>query len=81
MPEFERAMNQLRDNEISAPVQSPFGWHLLQVEERRTEGVTEERRRAAAKNVIRMRKTDEAVEDWLRQARDRAFVELKLEEK
>lgn len=81
VPEFERVMNQLRDNEISVPVQSPFGWHLIQVEERRTEGVSEERRRAAARNVIRLRKTDEAVEDWLRQARDRAFVELKLEEK
>ena len=81
VPEFERTMNQLRDNEISAPIQSQFGWHLLQVEERRTEGVTEERRRAAARNVIRLRKTDEAVDDWLRQAKDRAFVELKLEEK
>ena len=81
VPEFERALNQLRDNEISAPVQSQFGWHLMQVEERRTEGVSEERRRAGARNVIRLRKTDEAVDDWLRQARDRAFVELKLEEK
>ena len=81
VPEFERTMNQLRDNEISAPIQSQFGWHLLQVQERRTEGVSEERRRAAARNVIRLRKTDEAVDDWLRQARDRAFVELKLEEK
>ena len=81
VPEFERTMNQLRDNEISVPFQSQFGWHLMQVEERRTEGVTEERRRAAARNVIRLRKTDEAVDDWLRQARDRAFVELKLEEK
>ncbi len=81
VPEFERTMNQLRDNEISAPVQSQFGWHLLQVQERRTEGVSEERRRAAARNVIRLRKTDEAVDDWLRQARDRAFVEMKLEEK
>ena len=81
VPEFERVMNQLRDNEISAPVQSQFGWHLIQVEERRTEGVSEERRRTAARNVIRLRKTDEAVEDWLRHARDRAFVELKLEEK
>ena len=78
VPEFERTMNQLRDNEISAPIQSQFGWHLLQVQERRTEGVSEERRRAAARNVIRLRKTDEAVDDWLRQARDRAFVELKL---
>ena len=81
VPEFDRVMNQLRDNEISAPMQSQFGWHLIQVEERRTEGVSEERRRAAARNVIRLRKTDEAVEDWLRQAKDRAFVELKLEEK
>ena len=81
VPEFERTMNQLRDNEISAPVQSQFGWHLLQVQERRTEGVSEERRRATARNVIRLRKTDEAIDDWLRQARDRAFVELKLEEK
>ena len=81
VPEFERTMNQLRDNEISAPIQSQFGWHLLQVQERRTEGVSEERRRATARNVIRLRKTDEAVDDWLRQARDRAFVELKLEEK
>ncbi len=81
VPEFERVMNQLRDKEISAPVQTQFGWHLMQVEERRTEGVSEERRRATARNVIRLRKTDEAVDDWLRQARDRAFVELKLEEK
>ena len=81
VPEFERTMNQLRDNEISAPIQSQFGWHLLQVQERRTEGVSEERRRATARNVIRLRKTDEAIDDWLRQARDRAFVELKLEEK
>ena len=81
VPEFERVLNQLRDNEISGPVQSQFGWHLMQVQERRTEGVSEERRRAAARNVIRLRKTDEAVDDWLRQARDRAFVELKLEEK
>ena len=81
VPEFDRVMNQLRDNEISAPVQSQFGWHLIQVEERRTEGVSEERRRAAARNVIRLWKTDEAVEDWIRQAKDRAFVELKLEEK
>jgi peptidyl-prolyl cis-trans isomerase SurA len=81
VPEFERAMNQLRDNEISAPVQSTFGWHLVQVIERRTEGITEERKRATARNTIRARKADEAYQDWLRQTRDRAFVELKLEEK
>jgi peptidyl-prolyl cis-trans isomerase SurA len=81
VPEFERTMNQLRDNEISAPIQSPFGWHLVQVIERRTEGVSEERKRATARNVIRQRKADEAYQDWLRQTRDRAFVEYRLEEK
>ena len=79
VPEFERAMNQLRDNEISAPVQSTFGWHLVQVIERRTEGVTEERKRAAARNTIRARKADEAYQDWLRQTRDRAFVEYRAD--
>lgn len=79
--EFERAMNQLRDNEISLPVQSQFGWHLIQVLERRTEGVSEERLRTAARNSIRARKADEAFQDWLRQTRDRAFVEYRLEEK
>lgn len=81
VPEFERAMNQLRDKEVSVPVQSPFGWHLLQVMERRTEGVSDERRRAAARNSIRARKSDEAFQDWLRQTRDRAFVEFRTEEK
>ena len=81
VPEFERTMNALRDNEISAPVQTQFGWHLVQVIERRTEGVSEERRRALARNTIRARKADEAYQDWLRQTRDRAFVEYRLEEK
>lgn len=81
VPEFERTMNQLRDNEISAPIQSPFGWHLVQVIERRTEGVSEDRKRLVARNTIRARKADEAYQDWLRQTRDRAFVEYRLEEK
>jgi peptidyl-prolyl cis-trans isomerase SurA len=81
VPEFERTMNQLRDNELSQPVQTQYGWHLVQVMERRTEGVSEERKRAVARNTIRARKADEAYQDWLRQTRDRAFVEYRLEEK
>jgi peptidyl-prolyl cis-trans isomerase SurA len=81
VPEFERVMNQLRDNEISQPFQSTFGWHLLQVNERRTEGVSEERRRASARAAIRGRKFEEARDDWVRQTRDRAFVEYRLEDK
>ncbi len=81
VPEFEPVIAQLRDNEVSMPVQSRFGWHLVQVTERRTEGLSDDRRRAAARTAIRARKADEAYQDWLRQTRDRAFVEYRLEEK
>jgi peptidyl-prolyl cis-trans isomerase SurA len=81
VPEFERAMNALRDNEVSQPVQSPFGWHLIQVLERRSEEMSEERKKLNARQAIRARKADEAYQDWVRQTRDRAFVENRLEER
>lgn len=81
VPEFERVMNALRDNEVSQPVQTPFGWHLVQVLERRSEELSADRKRAAARQTIRARKADEAYQDWMRQARDRAFVENRLDEK
>jgi peptidyl-prolyl cis-trans isomerase SurA len=81
VPEFERAMNALRDGEISQPVQSQFGWHLIQVTERRAEPVSEDRKKVAARNAVRARKADEAYQDWLRQIRDRAFVEYRLEDR
>jgi len=77
---FERAMDALQPKEVSAPVQSPFGWHLIQVLERRDQDVTEERRRLDARRALRERKAEEAFDDWVRQARDRAYVELRLEE-
>ena len=80
VPEFERAMDALKPNELSAPVQSPFGWHLIQVLERRDQDVTDERKRLEARRAIRERKSEEAFEDWVRQARDRAYVEYRLEE-
>lgn len=78
VPEFERAMDALKPGEVSPPVRSPFGWHLIQVEERRTQDVTDERRRNAARNALRARKSDEAYEEWLRQLRDRSYVEYRL---
>lgn len=80
VPEFERTMDGLQANELSAPVQSPFGWHLIQVLERRDQDVTEERKRLDARRAIRERKSEEAFEDWVRQARDRAYVEYRLED-
>ncbi|MBW7901096.1 MAG: peptidylprolyl isomerase [Rhodocyclaceae bacterium] len=81
VPEFERAMDALQPNEISEPVQSPFGFHLIQVLERRVQDVSSERQRMAARQVLRERKLDEAYQDWLRQLRDRAYVEYRLEER
>lgn len=80
VPEFERAMNALKVGEVSQPVQSPFGWHLVQVLERRTVDVTDDRRRAQARDALHDRKADEAFEDWLRQLRDQAYVDVRLDQ-
>jgi len=62
-------------------VRSPFGWHLIQVMERRNEDMSRERLRLAARQALRGRKSDEAYQEWVRQLRDRSFVEIRLEEK
>jgi len=80
VPDFERAMNALKPGELSQPIQSPFGFHLIEVLERRVQDVSADRQRAAARQILRERKMDEAYQDWLRQIRDRAYVELRLEE-
>lgn len=77
VPDFEKAMNALKPGEVSAPVQSPFGWHLIQVLERRDQDVTQERQKFLARQAIRERKAEEAFQDWVRQIRDSAYVELR----
>ena len=81
VPEFERAMNALQPGEISPPVRTPFGYHLIRVEERRAADVSAERQRQQARQALRERKADEAYQEWLRQLRDRTYVELRLEER
>jgi peptidyl-prolyl cis-trans isomerase SurA len=80
VPEFERAMNALKPGEVSQPVESAFGYHLIEVLERKTEEVSKERQRMAARQALREQKLEEAYEDWLRQLRDRAYVEYRLDE-
>ena len=81
VPEFERAMNALKPGELSEPVQTPFGFHLLQVQERRTADLSAERERLQARQLLRERKAEDAYQEWLRQLRDRTYVEMRLEER
>ena len=81
VPEFERAMNELPVNKVSEPVRSPFGWHLIEVLERRKADMSDDRKRAEVRRILRERKSDEAFNEWVRQLRDRAYVEFRLEEK
>ncbi|MBI5909019.1 MAG: peptidylprolyl isomerase [Betaproteobacteria bacterium] len=81
VPEFERMMDSLKVGQLSELFASPFGWHLVQVLERRKTSVSGERKRQEARLILRERKADEAYQEWLRQLRDRAFVEYRLEER
>lgn len=80
VPDFERAMDALKIGEVSAVIQSPFGMHLIQVLERRERDISNERERTNARQALRERKLDEAYQDWLRQLRDRTYVENRLQE-
>jgi peptidyl-prolyl cis-trans isomerase SurA len=81
VPDFERAYQELAIGEISEPVRTPFGLHLIQVLERRSADMSAERKRLQARQALRERKSDEAYHEWLRQLRDQAYVELRLEER
>ena len=74
-------MDELKPGEISAPVQTQFGWHLIEVIERSSAELSVERQRKAARDALRERKVDEAYQEWLRQLRDRTFVEYRLEDR
>ena len=80
VPEFEKTMKQLNINQISDPIKTPFGWHLIQVLERRSQDMSKESARIQARQQIKMRKSEEAYQDWLQELRDRSFVELRLED-
>ena len=80
VPEFEKAMNALKPNQLSQPVRTSFGLHLIQVLGRRSHDVTQEREFAAARQQIHARKADERYEQWARQLRNEAFVEYLLED-
>ena len=80
VPKFEEVMDQLEIGEISQPFDTQFGWHLLQVLDRREHDDTENVRRTKASEAIRRGKSEEAHQNWLRHLRDEAYVEYRLNE-
>ncbi|MDY0308727.1 MAG: peptidylprolyl isomerase [Castellaniella sp.] len=79
VPAFEQAMNALQDGQVSEPVQSPFGWHLIQVEGRQTKNMEQEFRRMQARRELMERRIGPAYEDWLDQLRSQAYIDNRLE--
>ncbi|MEH6634739.1 MAG: peptidylprolyl isomerase [Halioglobus sp.] len=77
VPEFEQAMNKTAVDQISDPVHSQFGWHIIQVLGRRDQDMTNEASRAKAMDYLHGRKYQEELDAWLRQIRDEAFVDIK----
>ena len=76
VPAFEQTMAGLQPGEISEPFRSEFGWHVMQVLERRDDDQTAERKRQQAYRVLHSRKYDEEVESWVREIRDQAFIKI-----
>ena len=80
VPVFERAMDSLAPGELGEPFKSQYGWHIVQVLERRERDDTETSRRAEAMRTLRARKVEENLQAWVRQVRDEAYVEYRLDE-
>src|SRR5690606_32506512 len=79
VPAFEQAMNTLQPGQISAPVKSPFGWHLIEVLERRNKDMGDEFKRMQARQILFQRRIEPAVEQWINELYGRAYVENRLD--
>ncbi len=81
LPQFEKVLKTLKPGEISQPFQTPLGWHIVQLQEVRQADASTERRRMAAKQGLRARKSDELYDEWSRQVRDQAYVDIRLDDR
>ena len=79
VPRFEEAMAKLQPGDISQPIQTQFGWHLIEVLDRAERDNTSDYRKDQAREEIRKQKIEEETELWLRQLRNEAYVEIRLD--
>ena len=79
VPAFEQVMNTLQPGQISEPVRSQFGWHLIRVEERRDKNMEDEFKRMQARQVLFQRRVEPAFEDWLNRLRGEAYIDNRLD--
>ena len=77
MPEFEQAVNALKPGDISEPLVSRFGVHLIQLVERREAKLTQREQRDMARDTVREKKVEEALTTWMQELRGRAYVEYR----
>lgn len=80
VPDFEQAMEKLAPGELSPLVKSQFGFHLIQVLERRDQDITSQRRTFTVRQELKQRRSDEIYDDWVRQMRDRASIQIRLKD-
>jgi peptidyl-prolyl cis-trans isomerase SurA len=78
VPAFEEAMGSLSTNQLSEPVRSQFGYHVIEVLERRRQDVTDESRREQVRQAIFQRRANEELQSWQREMREQAFVDIRL---
>ena len=78
VPEFSAMMRQTAEGEVSEPFESEFGWHILAVDGRREEDMSEEALRNMAMDLLFRRRFEEERQEWLKEIRDEAFVELRI---
>lgn len=78
VPEFQARLDALAPGEVSGPFRSQFGWHIVEVLDRRTRDVTEETRRARARGVVQQRRAAEEYDTWLRRLRAEAYIEYRI---
>jgi peptidyl-prolyl cis-trans isomerase SurA len=79
VPEFGAAMDNVEIGVLSEPFRTKFGWHVLEVQERRDHDMSEEAMRNMAVRILHTRRFDEELEIWLGEIRDEAYVEIRLD--